>query len=461
MMNLHRLLRTTALRLTLRYALYYALLISLGLAVLYWATSRYVDAQIATGLEREITQFAQIDRQQGRARLIAAIDAEEKSVSGENLRYYLLQSPQGENQAGNLVDWPHDLGTDNAVRNIWIEDDLIPKQMPDDDGYWPMIGTLLSDGSRLLIAQSVRQAEDLQEFILSAMAVILVMSVGLALAMGWFLGRTFLERIDKINRTAELVAAGELSKRVAVSARDDEFDELATHLNAMLEQIEHLLTGMREVTDNVAHDLRKPLTRMRNRIEVTLLDQRETDEYRRALEETMVDANELMQTFNALLEIAQAEAGSFRGEWVEVDLSKLLQDIGELYLDEAEGHPGRFEFHIEPGLHVKGNRHLLAQAVSNLLDNAFKYTPDDCVIRLIAKSADGRVITSVVDGGPGIPARQRLHVLERFVRLDADRNKTGNGLGLSLVKAVAGLHRAELRLDDNQPGLRVELLFTT
>ena len=459
-MNLPRLLHTTALRLTLRYALYYALLISSGLAVLYWATSRYVDAQIATGLEREITQLAKIDRQQGRESLIESIDAEQQSVSGENLRYYLLQSADGKFQAGNLTGWPLGLGVDNAVRNIWIENDLISERMPDVDGYWPMIGTLLSDGSRLLVAQSVRQAEDLQEFILSAMAAILVLSVGLALAMGWFLGRTFLARIDTINRTAERVAAGELSKRVALSARDDEFDELAMHLNAMLDQIEHLLTGMREVTDNVAHDLRKPLTRMRNRIEVTLLDQRETAEYRRALEETMADANELMQTFNALLDIAQAEAGSFRGEWTSIDLSKLLEDIGELYLDEAEERSGRFEFQVESGLHVRGNRHLLAQAVSNLLDNAFKYTPDNCVIKLTAKTADGQVIISVIDEGPGIPARQRQHVLERFVRLDPDRGKTGNGLGLSLVKAVAGLHRAELRLDDNQPGLCVSLLFT-
>jgi signal transduction histidine kinase len=278
--------------------------------------------------------------------------------------------------------------------------------------------------------------------------------------MGWFLGRTFLQRIDTINRTAELVAAGELSKRVTLSSKDDEFDELATHLNAMLDQIEHLLTGMREVTDNVAHDLRKPLTRMRNRIEVTLLDKRETEDYRRALEETMADANELMKTFNALLEIAQAEAGSFRGEWVDVELSKLLEDIGELYLDEAEEHSGRFEYDIEPDLHIRGNRHLLAQAVTNLLDNAFKYTPDNCNINLTAKTTDGRISISVTDEGPGIPTRQRLHVLERFVRLDSDRGKTGNGLGLSLVKAVANLYGAELRLDDNQPGLRVSLLFT-
>jgi signal transduction histidine kinase len=458
-MNLNRLLRTTALRLTLRYALYYALLISTGLAILYWATSRYVDAQIETGLEREIDQLVQIDRRQGQTQLIASIKAEQR-VSGNHLRYYLLQDPQGVNLAGNLLDWPPGLNTDRAVRNIWIEDDLIPKRMPDVDGYWPMIGTRLADGSRLLVAQSISQAEDLQEFILSAMAVILILSVGLAITMGWFLGRTFLRRIDSINRTAGLVADGKLSNRITLSDRNDEFDELASHLNAMLDKIELLLTGMREVTDNVAHDLRKPLTRMRNRIEVTLLDQRDSEEYRHALEETIADVNELMHTFNSLLEIAQAEAGSFRGEWTDVDLSELLQDIGELFMDEAEDHPARFNFQIEPGLHARGNRHLLAQAISNLLDNAFKYTPDNCSITLSARSESDLIYIIVADQGPGIPAEQRGHVLERFVRLDTARAMNGNGLGLSLVKAVAALHKAELRLEDNQPGLRVTLVLS-
>lgn len=459
-MNLRRLLHTTAIRLALRYALFYALMITLGLGILYWATSRYVDAQMAAGLEQELTRLVQIGRQSGRDRLVAIIGAEQQAAHGDNRRYYLLQSPAGKRQAGRLLDWPPGFATDNRVRNVWIEDKLIPEKFPDKDGFWPMIATTLDDGSRLLVAQSVRQAEDLQEFILSTMAIILTISVGMALTMGWLLGRTLLHRIDVINTTAQQVTAGELSRRVALSGQDDEFDELASHLNAMLARNEKLLTGMRQVTDNVAHDLRRPLARVRNRIEVTLMEKRDSKEYRLALEETLEDANELMQTFNALLEIAQAEAGSFRGEWSVVDLSAMLEELGGLYLDEAEARHKQFELQIEPNLKITGNRHLLAQAISNLLDNAFKYTPDDSTIRLQAAIRAGHLSLAVSDNGPGIAVDLHEKVFERFVRLEPDRSTAGNGLGLSLVKAVADLHKAELRLEDNQPGLRVTLLFS-
>jgi len=460
-MNLHRLLHTTAIRLALRYALFYALLITLGLGVLYWATSHYVDVQMAAGLQQELARLVQVDRQSGRDRLITRIAVEQQATSGNNRRYYLLQSAGGQRQAGNLIDWPPGFAADNHVRNVWIEDELIPDKLPDKDGFWPMIGIRLDDGSRLLVAQSVRQAEDLQEFILSTMAIILTVSVGLALTMGWLLGRTLLQRIDAINTTAQQVTAGELSRRVALSGQDDEFDELASHLNTMLARIEQLLTGMRQVSDNIAHDLRRPLARIRNRIDVTLMEKRDSTEYRLALEETLEDANALMQTFNALLEIAQAEAGSFRGEWKVVDLSALLEELGGLYLDEAEARHKRFELQIEPGLKITGNRHLLAQAVSNLLDNALKYTPDDSIIRLQAARQAGHPLLTVCDNGPGIAIDQRDKVFERFVRLEPDRSTTGNGLGLSLVKAVADLHKAELRLEDNQPGLCVVLQFSS
>jgi len=458
-MNLRRLLHTTAIRLALRYALFYALLITLGLGVLYWATSRYVDAQMAAGLEQELARLVQIERQSGRDRLIAVISAEQQAAHGNNRRYFLLQSAGRQRQAGNLIDWPPGFVADNHVRNVWIEDELIPEQLPDEDGFWPMVATKLDDGGRLLVAQNVHQAEDLQEFILSIMAIILAISVGLALTMGWLLGRTLLRRIDAINATAQQVTEGELSRRVSLSGQDDEFDELASHLNTMLARIEKLITGMRQVTDNVAHDLRRPLARVRNRIEVTLMEKRDSKEYRSVLEETLEDANELMQTFSALLEIAQAEAGSFRGEWKVVDLSALLEELGGLYLDEAEVQHKQFELQIAPNLKVTGNRHLLAQAISNLLDNALKYTPACSTIRLQAAMQAGRLSLIVSDNGPGIATNQRDKVFERFVRLEPDRSTAGNGLGLSLVKAVADLHKAELKLEDNQPGLRVVLQF--
>ena len=457
-MNLHRLFHTTAIRLALRYALLYALLVTVGLGVLYWATSRYVDAQLAVGLKQELERLTEIDRRSGRKHLIDAIQAERYSGS-ENRRFYLLLGTDGQKLAGGLLDWPPGFVADKQVRNVWIEDDLIPLRMPDKDGYWPMVATRLSGGERLLVAQSVRQAEDLQEFILGTMAAILAVSIGLALTMGWLLGRELLLRIDAINVIARQVSQGNLSRRITLSGQDDEFDELAKHLNMMLERIEKLLMGMRQVTDNIAHDLRRPLARVRNRIEVTLMEAREPGEYRRVLRETLTDSNELMATFTALLEIAQAEAGSFRGQWGTVDLSGLLVELGELYQDDAEARHKHLELQIESGLTVQGSRHLLAQAISNLLDNAIKYTGDDGVIALKALMNTNRIVVSLCDNGPGIPADQRQKVFERFVRLESDRSTPGNGLGLSLVKAVADLHKVHLELKDLHPGLCVELQF--
>lgn len=457
-MKPRRLLHTTAMRLAMRYAVFYAVLIALGLGILYWTTSRYVDAQVAAGLEQEAQKLATLDREQGRQQLETLLKSE-SIRAGENGRYYLLEEASSDRGIGNLLGWPPALKADGRVHNIWIEDDLIPEYIEDQDGYWPMTGVVLDDGARLLVAQAVRQAEDLQEFILGTMAAIIAISVGLALIMGWRLGRTLLERVDLINETAARVSAGDLSRRMPLSGQDDEFDELAGHLNSMLVQIEALLTGMHQVTDNVAHDLRRPLARMRNRIEVTLLEPRKSNEYRQALEEIMSDAEALIQTFNALLEIAQAEAGSFRGEWKRVNLSTLAQEICELYEGQALEDNREFKTEIEHDLTIKGNRQLLAQTITNLLDNAFKFTEKGSVIHLEAKRREGKIYMLVCDNGPGIPDDQKENVIHRFVRLEASRNTLGNGLGLSLVKAVSDLHHADLSLEDNNPGLRVIIVF--
>jgi signal transduction histidine kinase len=310
-----------------------------------------------------------------------------------------------------------------------------------------------------LIAQDTSQADRLKEFITLIISIILPLSAILALTMGLLLGRTLLARIDKINATAGKIAAGDLSQRVAINHNNDEFAELARHLNAMLSRIEQLITGMRQVTDNVAHDLRRPLSRLRNRLDVTLLEPRATEEYVDAIRQTIDDADELLKTFNALLEIAQTEAGSFRGEWTQIDLSTLAQTLGELYHDAAEESGIAFELHITPGIKVYGDYHLLAQVIRNLLENAIQHAAQSGTIRLSIDHLHDRPRLMVSDQGPGIHATQREAVLERFVRLDAARNTPGSGLGLSLVKAVAAVHQAQLLLEDNQPGLRVSLVF--
>jgi signal transduction histidine kinase len=453
-MNWRRLLHTSAMQIALRYAGLYALLIVVGLGVLYWASSGYVDEQIETGLTQRMAELLQIEQKQGRASLIAALNAQQTIGNGQR---FLLLAPSGQQLAGNLHDWPAHLKTYGRVANVWIAGKLISSQS--EDGYYPMIAEKLPDGSRLLLAQSLQQAEELMETILYTILLILLISVLLAITMGWFMGRALVMRIELINRTAQAITQGDFTQRVPVTTRNDEFDQLANHLNTMLQRVEQLLTGLRQVTDNVAHDLRQPLSRLRNRLEITLLEARDTSEYQQVLTQTIEDADNLIRTFNALLEIAQAEAGSFRGEWTTVELSGLLEGLGGLYKELAHSQGKQLKIKVQKTLCVIGNRHLLAQAISNLLDNAIKYTDSNGRIVLEAKQQNEDVMVIISDNGPGIPADKYAIVLERFARLDAARSSSGSGLGLSVVKAVMDLHKAALNLADNKPGLRISLVF--
>lgn len=454
-MNWRRLLHTSAMQIALRYAGLYALLIAIGLSFLYWASSSYVDEQISTGLKQRMTELLYIEQTQGRAGLIATLNAEQVISNGR----FLLLASNGQQLAGNLYDWPVYLKTYSRVTNVWIDDKSISSESEGADGYWPMIAEKLSDGSRLLLAQSLQQSEELMEIILYTILLILLISVILALTMGWFMGQALVMRIELINRTAQAITKGDFTQRVPVTARNDEFDQLANYLNTMLQRIEQLLTGLRQVTDNVAHDLRQPLSRLRNRLEITLLETRDTSEYQQVLAQTIEDADNLIRTFNALLEIAQAEAGSFRGEWTVVEMSGLLEGLGGLYKELAHSQGKQLKIKVQKSLSVIGNRHLLAQAISNLLDNAIKYTNSNGRILLEAKQQNESVVVTISDNGSGIPEDKYAIVLERFTRLDAARSSCGSGLGLSLVKAVMDLHKAALNLADNKPGLRISLVF--
>ncbi len=458
-----KLLCTSAVRLSLRYALFYALLISMALSLLYWTTSNYVNDQLVSGLDYEMKNFKKLEHKRGREVLQKAIEARSHNID-ENQAYYLLLSSTGVHLAGNLHAWPSGFKADGKVRNVWIESELITGHEErsgdtDQDVYWPMIGVRMADGSRLLIAHSVRGAEDMQEYALVMMGLILVGSIILALTMGLFLGRAVLQRINAISSIAGAIMGGDLSRRISVTDRNDEFDELASRLNAMLDKIDQLMTGLRQVSDNVAHDLRRPLSRLRNRLEITLLDPRSQEEYRNAIRETLNDANELLLTFNALLEIAQAEAGGYCGEQGVFNLSELAESMGGLYQDQAGTQDLNLSLDIESGITLAGNRHLISEALSNLLENAIKYTPAGGNIGLMLHCRQGNICLTVYDDGSGIPVNQRNKVLERFIRLDSARSTSGNGLGLSLVKAVADLHGARLLLMENHPGLRVEMLF--
>ena len=321
-------------------------------------------------------------------------------------------------------------------------------------------------GGLLLVGRDVQERREIESLITNALIWAIGLTVALGLAGGLFMSRNMLARVDEINRSSLDIMGGDLSQRLPIAGTGDELDQLGQNLNAMLDQIEALMTGMRQVTDNVAHDLRSPLNRLRNRLEVTLMQDASMDDYRQALEKTIAEADSLLGTFNALLMIARAEAGSLRDAMSWVDLSATLQDAAELYEPVAEENDLELRVAVDAGLMIWGNRELLSQAVANLLDNAIKHgLPQDAanerVIEVSAKPDTVRagrgVVLSVADRGPGIPPDERQHVLERFVRLEASRNTPGSGLGLSLVAAVARLHGGAIELADNEPGLRVTL----
>jgi signal transduction histidine kinase len=296
--------------------------------------------------------------------------------------------------------------------------------------------------------------------------------VVLGLGGGIFVARRVLRRIDAMTGTTQRIMAGDLSGRLPVGRSGDELDRLAENLNAMLERIEALMVGLKEVSDNIAHDLKTPLTRLRNRAEEALAKASNEAEYRAALERTIEESDGLIRTFNALLMIARAESGQARGNMDDFDVAEVAHGIHELYEPLAEDNGLTLQVRTEPApLH--GNRELVSQALANLVENAIKYgQPTPALQPLSAEVADGndartiliearrdgdQVLLSVTDHGPGIPEADRGHAVERFVRLEASRTQPGSGLGLSLASAVATLHGGALKLGDAHPGLSATL----
>jgi signal transduction histidine kinase len=460
--RLRRLLETSTFRLALVYLALFGISALALLVFLYFATARVLEQQTIETIEAEITglreQYAALGPRQGLERLSQVI-AQRSAAQPNRASIYLLTDPSGRRVAGNLSRWPEVAPGPDGWMTFDI--DVRPDGARVEQRRARAQAFTVAGGFRLLVGRDVEERLQIQTLIKQALGWGLALTLLLGLAGGFLMSRGMLGRVDAINRTTRRIMAGDFSQRIALKGSRDEFDELAGNLNAMLDQIERLLAGMRQVTDNIAHDLRTPLNRLRSRIEVALLHEPGRAESRALLEETLADAEAMIGTFNALLEIARAEAGSERGALEEVELEALGHDLDELYRPLAEDKGLAFEFRCAPGLRIRANRHLLAQALSNLLDNAVKYTPEGGRVCLAIERGPSGPKIIVADSGPGIPDADRERVLQRFVRLDATRSTPGNGLGLSLVDAVAKLHRAELSLGDNRPGLRVSLAFRT
>ena len=450
-----RLFRTSTFQIAILYlALFIASLVGV-LAYIYWATAGIIDRQMNETIQAEIRGLSEQYREEGLGRLVEII--RERSSRSENLEnVYLLTDPALRPLAGNLEAWPSQADASGE----WAEIQLRRNSDPPDRKRTIRARLFdLSGGFHLLVGRDTEEKGNFRRIMEEGLAWALAPVLLLGLGGGVLVGRYALRRVDAVAATSREIVKGDLTRRVALSGSGDEFDRLARTINHMLEQIDMLMTGMRIVTDSLAHDLRSPLTRAKGSIETALRKETGEETYRHALEQTNAELDTILHTFEALINIAEAEAGINRLALAPLDLSGLVQDLFEMYQPIAEEGDLEMICEIAEGITIEGNRQLLAQAIANLLDNSIKFTPRGGRIIVSMSDTDRRPSLSVADSGPGIPAEDRDRVLNRFVRLDSSRSAPGSGLGLSLVAAVARLHGANLSLADNEPGLAVTLTF--
>ena len=456
MAALGKLLRTTAFQLTLVYLLIFVLFAVSLLGYFALNTRRLITDQITHTVNSEIRGLREQYEQGGIRRLVIVVDVRSRRP-GSNL--YLVTTPTGEGLAGNVGSLePGVLGHPG-----WLETSYRRIDAPEEAEHRALVQVVqLPDGFHLLVGRDLEERERLYAIISNAGRWSSALVIVLGLAGGFFVSRRVLNRIDAMTETAHTIMAGDLAGRLPVAGTGDELDRLADNVNAMLERIEALMRGLKEVSDNIAHDLKTPLTRLRNRCEQALRGAKGEADYRTALESTIAESDELIRTFDALLMIARAESGHARDNMTEFDAAEIARDVGELYEPLADEKGLALTVDAPAAAPVRGNRELVSQALANLVDNAIKYAgpkhtetnkaPAEIVVKA---GADGdRITLSVADHGPGIPDADRDRVVERFVRLEQSRSEPGSGLGLSLAAAVARLHGGELKLEDNHPGLK-------
>lgn len=452
----NRLFRTSTFRYAMLYMAVFGLSVCGVLVFVYWSTVSVIDAQSDDTIEAEITGLAEQYRERSVVGLVEIIRQRSSGESGRR-GVYLLTNPFLTPLAGNLAGWPE------AAKGPpgWVDFHIKQAARPT---LRPQIARArtfeLDGGFHLLVGRDLTERREFRATITNALIWALLATLALGFGGGLLLSRYFLRRLDAINQGSRAILHGDLTQRMPVTGYADEFDRLAQNLNDMLDQIERLMEGMRGVADNIAHDLRSPISRLRSRLEVTLMSQSDPDEYRAALAKTIEETDGILDTFNALLAIALAESGVLRDRFERLDLGALVRDAAELYGAAAEERGLRLDVDAADDCLIDGDRNLLSQAITNLLDNAFNHTPANGAIALaVWRGTDGRPEFAISDTGPGIAAGERERVLERFVRLDDSRSTPGSGLGLSQVAATARLHYADLSLEDNAPGLRVRLRF--
>lgn len=460
MTALGKLFRTTVFKLALTYVVVFAIASGIVLGRVGWYVRSVVDDQILETIDADLKGLAEQYAAGGIRELVDVIERRTRQGDGS---IYILANFAGDVIVGNAKG----LSEGVLARAAAVETRY--ERLNDGRARRALARVLILPGKyRLLVGHDVEERERLSRILARSLATSLLWLVLIGTLGGIFVARRVLRRVDAMTATAQTIMAGDLGERLEVKGSGDELDRLAQNLNAMLDRIGELMAGLKEVSDNIAHDLKTPLTRLRNEAEQALRAGPDAIRDRAALEKVIEESDGLIRIFNALLMIARVEAGSAGVELVDLDAVATVRDVAELYDPVAEESEMRLVVQADEALPIRGNRELLGQAVANLVDNALKYgAPEtregeaarrDDPRRDVAVSArrQGAMVEIVVaDRGPGIPAADRARVLDRFVRLENARSRLGSGLGLSLVAAVARMHHGALRIEDNAPGLRV------
>jgi len=440
-------LKTSSFQLALLYMVVFATSVFLLLAFIYWRTAGFMAAQTDETIEAEIAGLAEQYRGRGVNGLITII--RERVARDPNAKsIYLLTTEDFLKLAGNIGAWPDGARAQSGWINFTLNESV----------GWQGAERLararvfeVQGGLRLLVGRDVDDLATLKRVIETAINWGMGITLALALLGGFMMSRSTTRRIEVINATSRKIMNGHLSLRIPTRGTDDDFDQLADNLNQMLDRIVYLMEGIRHVSDSIAHDLRTPLTRLRNQLETTLMLV-DNDDAREQAGRAVAEADQLLATFNALLRIARLETRGSTADMHPVSLGLLVSDACELYEALAEDKEQVFRQAVDEQVMVDGDRDLLFQMISNLIDNAIKYTPEKGEISVSVRAEDGKAIFEVSDSGIGVPDDEKESVFQRFYRVGKSRSLPGNGLGLSLVSAVAEIHKGVITLSDHYPG---------
>jgi signal transduction histidine kinase len=443
---LSRILRTSSFRLTLLCSGLFVASVLILFGVTYWTANVYMSSSLDEAVDSDITELEDTLQVAGDTALAALVN-ERVRQTPHGPMFYLLQNSNGDVVAGNLLAFHGGEGRfDLKVRSSDAPRVTVHAR-----------GTVLPDGGYLMVAVDSLPRRKMQKLILWVFGCSAAISLALAFGGGALISVNLLRRIETISRAARDIMAGDFSTRIPARGRADELDHLVASLNAMLERNQLAMESVRQVSNDIAHDLRTPLTRLRQRLELAQRRAGSVAEWQRTADGCISDMDAILETFGALLRIAQIESGMPARRFAKVDLSELLRTMIEVYQPMAEEKEQPFTADIASGLTVWGDRELLTQMIANVVENAMKHSPRGASISLVAGESASTIAVAVNDSGPGIPIEQRARVFQRFYRLERSRSKPGNGLGLSLVEAIAALHQIGIELTDNAPGLRVTL----